>query len=367
MTDQFEAFPGTDGLGSAGAPRPQIPNEPWVTGTLDTPAGPVARVATSTGWAERIGRWRVRWGIRRMHYDVPPGIYAVGTPTAKSQVFVSANYKASFDILRSQLDGTDGWILVLDTKGINVWCAAGKGTFGTDEIIGRVFSTRLSEIVSHRRLIVPQLGGPGVAGHKVKDATGFRVVFGPVRAVDIRPFLENNLKPTPQMRKVDFPIGERVALIPFELVSNFKYAALLAVILGGLMFLESGSISIERLASLGPQVAAVPFLALLVGTVVPPALLPILPGRGFALKGVWPGLVVSVLIWHYGVETIGILGVLGLAAIAFAGITYLSMNFTGCSTYTSLSGVQKEMKSWLPTQIVGAALGLITFVISRFV
>ena len=76
---------------------------------------------------------------------------------------------------------TDAWILVLDTNGVNVWCAAGKGTFGTDELIRRIEATGLPEIVSHNRVIVPQLGGPGVAAHEVRKRSGFRVVYGPVR------------------------------------------------------------------------------------------------------------------------------------------------------------------------------------------
>jgi len=66
----------------------------------------------------------------RMSYAISPGLYAVGNPTKESDVFVSANYKLSFDVLRRELKGFNAWILVLDTKGINVWCAAGKGTFG---------------------------------------------------------------------------------------------------------------------------------------------------------------------------------------------------------------------------------------------
>ncbi|RXM20875.1 acetyl-CoA synthase subunit gamma, partial [Citrobacter sp. AAK_AS5] len=84
------------------------------------------------------GRWRVRWNIKRMDYRVAPGLYAVGEPTADSPVLVTANYKLTFDGLRSELGGVDAWMLVLDTLGVNVWCAAGKGTFSTAELARRV-------------------------------------------------------------------------------------------------------------------------------------------------------------------------------------------------------------------------------------
>ena len=84
----------------------------------------------------------------------------MGRPGPESPVFVTSNYTLSFDALRTSIKGIDGYILVLDTKGINVWCAAGKGTFGTDEVIKRVQETELAQVVSHRRLILPQLRRP---------------------------------------------------------------------------------------------------------------------------------------------------------------------------------------------------------------
>ncbi len=87
-----------------------------------------------------------------MDYAIDPGLYALGDPDRESPVLVSANYKMSFDDLRSALPGRNLWILVLDTKGINVWCAAGKGTFGTEELVKRIEASHLKEIVSHRSI-----------------------------------------------------------------------------------------------------------------------------------------------------------------------------------------------------------------------
>jgi hypothetical protein len=43
------------------------------------------------------------------------------------------------------------------------------------------------------------------------------------------------------------------------------------------------------------------------------------------------------------------------------------MNFTGTSTFTSLSGVQKEMKTAIPAQITISALGVILWIVSKFI
>ena len=47
--------------------------------------------------------------------------------------------------------------------------------------------------------------------------------------------------------------------------------------------------------------------------------------------------------------------------------SFLAMNFTGASTYTSLSGVKKEMRIAVPLQIIAAVLGIGMWIAGRFV
>jgi hypothetical protein len=47
--------------------------------------------------------------------------------------------------------------------------------------------------------------------------------------------------------------------------------------------------------------------------------------------------------------------------------SFMAMNFTGSSTYTSLSGVKKEMKLFIPIQISFASVGIILHVIGRLI
>ena len=101
-------------------------NTPWIVGEVAISGLRVPQVSTRWDQADILGSFKARWGWGRMRYAVEPGLYAVGRPTAASPVLVSANYKMSFDRLRKTLSGLDLWILVIDTKGINVWCAAGK-------------------------------------------------------------------------------------------------------------------------------------------------------------------------------------------------------------------------------------------------
>ena len=205
--------------------------QPFVVGALHTVLGPVPRVSHQLTAGDHWGTVKARWGVGRMHYTVEPGLYALGQPGEDFPVFATANYKMSFDCLRASLPGRDGWLLVLDTKGINVWCAAGKGTFGTDELVGRLRSADLEKIVSHRNVILPQLGAPGVAAHLVKKSSGFKVVYGPIRSADIPTFLDSGLKATPEMRHKTFALSERAALIPVELVAALRTAAWVLTVL----------------------------------------------------------------------------------------------------------------------------------------
>jgi hypothetical protein len=310
-----------------------------------------------------------RWGIGRMSYQVEPGLYALGAPTPESPVLVTANYKMTFDQLRRELGGLDTWLLVLDTFGVNVWCAAGKGTFGTDEVVRRVEATGLARIVSQRTLILPQLGAPGVAAHQVRQATGFRVVYGPVRACDIRAFLAAGCRATPEMRRVTFRLSERSAVVPMELVGGLRVSLAAVVVLLVLAGVGRGGYSLERVWSDGIAAVALYFVGYLAGTVVTPLLLPWIPGRAFALKGASVGgvLALAYLLWE--VKELGSrAGALGVGAwllLLPAVSSFFAMNFTGASPYTSPSGVRSEVRVALPTQALAAAVGLILWMVSH--
>jgi hypothetical protein len=298
-----------------------------------------------------------------MDYKVDPGLYCVGSPDDASPVLVTANYKMTFDRLRRELTGVDAWILVLDTDGVNVWCAAGKGTFGTEELVRRIAATQLGKVVAHRAVVVPQLGATGVAAHEVLKKSGFRVVFGPVRARDLKEFLSAGMVATEAMRTVDFPAFDRLVLTPMELVAALKPM----VIVFGILFI----LNAVGLGHYGRADFAALMGAILAGCVVTPVLLHFIPGRAFSFKGFVIGLIWAVALnaWQ------GFPGTPGFgwwkAAAYFLIIPSLSaffaMNFTGSSTYTSLSGVDREMKAALPAMLLATAAGVVLLLVNDLV
>ncbi len=326
----------------------------------------IPRVPTELSLADRLGGWEVRLSIKRMKYTVEPGIYAVGNPDGDAVVLVSANYKLSFDALRKELGGLDAWILVLDTKGINVWCAAGKGTFGTDEIVNRIGLVALDKIVNHRKIILPQLGAVGVAAHEVKKRCGFSVIYGPIRSCDIIDFIKVGMKATQQMRQVYFSLYDRLVLTPVEFVMGGKYMIFIMAVLFVLSGISAEGYSSNLAMSHGLRSVVNLFAAYLSGAVIAPLLLPWLPGKSFSFKGFSVGFIVAVALFsvkHTGsrLETIAWICLIPMVS------SFLTMNFTGASTYTSLSGVKKEMRVAVPLQIISVILGMGIWIASRFV
>ena len=340
-----------------------IAGQAFVVGVLETPVGTVPRVATVLAGRDRWGTLLVRLGFGRMRYTVEPGLYGVGAPNEDSPVLVTANYKLSFDHLRAALVGLDAWVLVLDTNGINVWCAAGKGAFGTAALCAQVAASRLAQLVRHRRLVVPQLGAPGIAAHAVKQQSGFAVVYGPVLARQLPEFLARGMQATPAMRRKTFLLAERAVLIPVELVIAGKWALLLALLLAGASGLFGPATFWENVREHGGWTLAGLGSGLLAGTVLTPLLLPMLPGRAFSLKGGVAGLLAALIFlapFFSRSEGEGsALAALAWLLIISAVSSFFGMEFTGASTYTSLSGVKKEMRIAVPLQAAAGICGML--------
>lgn len=338
----------------------------FLKGDIQTAQAVIPRVATSITFKDFMGAVMVRWGINRDNYRVKPGIYAVGNPGPESDVFVTSNYKLTFDNVRKNLTGIDGWILVLDTKGVNVWCAAGKGTFGTKELINRINLVSLEDIVSHKRIILPQLGATGVAAHKIKEATGFNVQYGPVRAADIRKFVESGYRADKVMRKVTFSFADRIKLIPNDFMYGKYYLLGAIAVLVLISGLSRQGLSFKDFSSYGAPAIVRTFFAYFAGIVITPMFLPYIPGRHFSLKGFFAGSLIFLILMLFKspgkfVES------LSWFFIITAISSFLAMNFTGSSTFTSLSGVKKEMKISVPFQIGFVFVGLVLQIVVKFI
>jgi hypothetical protein len=318
----------------------------------------VESVSSEITLADHWDHFLARMGVNRMSHIIQPGLYALGHPSPDSPVFVTANYTLSFDALRSSLQNLDSYIMVLDTEGVNVWCAAGWGTFGTSEVVERIAATSLGMVVRHRKLMLPQLSASGVSAFEVKRLSGFTIEFGPIMASDIPEFM-NKHKVTSEMRKVRFNLKDRLVLIPVEIK-----AILLPMIIAALIFYFLGGIL---------SMAAL-LVSLFAGIALFPALLPWIPTKDFSSKGLLLGISVALpftlsifvnsqtsILWMKLMQA-------SIPLLMMAPVTsYLALNFTGSTPFTSRSGVKREIFKYIPFLAIifgaGIALNLITFLI----
>ncbi len=370
----FIMAPSSDEVCCGSPPGPQSsPDEKpgyvlqsFVDSFFDTPIGPVPRVKTSLERSDIRGTISARLGLGRDQYKIAPGLYAVGEPDPDSPVLVTANYKLSFDALRRELTSFDGWILVVDTRGINVWCAAGKDLFSTAEVVYRVVQSRLNAVVRHNKIILPQLAATGVSAVSVKKKSGFDVLWGPIQAGDIQQFVAEGCKAGQQMRRVTFTLPERVVLVPVELSHLPKPTAWVLLAVFMLSGIGTDFFSFSTAWSRGLIALAAYVAGILGGAVAAPILLPWIPGRAFAVKGALTGIAVGLAVVMVFKNNLGWLEATALLLFTTAISSYLSMNFTGSTPYTSPSGVEKEMRRAIPLQATVALIAVVAWVSAAF-
>jgi ubiquinone/menaquinone biosynthesis C-methylase UbiE/NAD-dependent dihydropyrimidine dehydrogenase PreA subunit len=149
--------------------------------------------------------------FRSIPYPTTPRLIRVGNPGRTSPVLVTSNYDLTVRRVCRALGGMDGYLLVAPAAGVDVWCAAGGGRFTVDSIISILKTSRIAELVDHRRLILPQLCANGINLVEVSRRTGWGAVFGPADAADIPAYLQQRDR-SERMMRVTFTVRERLEM-----------------------------------------------------------------------------------------------------------------------------------------------------------
>lgn len=170
--------------------------------------------------------------LRMFPHRAATGLLRLGAPGADSPVLVTGNYTLTVRRLREALRGQDAWLLCANSKGINVWCAAGGGHLTHHDIISVVRTSKIAERVDHRELILPQLCATGVERRKITEATGWSTRWGPARLEDLAPFLRRGRRVVKKERFMTFPLWERMEMAWTWAAPLFVVAALVAWLMG---------------------------------------------------------------------------------------------------------------------------------------
>jgi NAD-dependent dihydropyrimidine dehydrogenase PreA subunit len=152
------------------------------------------------------------------------GLISIGNPDRSSPVFLTGNYMLTLLRVKRAIRG-NAYLLVANSRGINVWCAATGGHLTDHDVISVLKTSGIEKLVDHRDVILPQLAGTGVDATTVKKKAGWKIIWGPVYAKDIPSFVKNKLQKTPEMREVRFPLIQRIEMavawaFPISLIST---------------------------------------------------------------------------------------------------------------------------------------------------
>ncbi len=150
--------------------------------------------------------------LRFLPLPAKTGLIRLGNPDRNSPVLLTVNYLLTLARVKRALEGVDAFLLVANSKGINVWCAATGGHLTGHEVISALKTTHIAQMVAHRNVILPQLAATGVEAAMVKERSGWRIIWGPVYAADIPAFLRNDCRKTLAMRQAEFPWKQRLEM-----------------------------------------------------------------------------------------------------------------------------------------------------------
>lgn len=167
--------------------------------------------------------------FRFFPFPTRTGLRLVGNPGPEAPVFLTCNFDLTVRRVLRALEGLDCYLLVANSKGINVWCAAGGGILTAHSVNSVLKSSGVAERVSHRTLTLPQLSAPGVDVRTIERQTGWRCQFGPVYAEDIPAYVAANSSKTEEMRRAGFPLGMRLEMsvmwaFPMSLLAGIPLA-----------------------------------------------------------------------------------------------------------------------------------------------
>lgn len=164
--------------------------------------------------------------LRVMPFPCQTGLIKIGNPGREAPVLLTGNYRLTVARVKRAIKGLDAYLLVANSRGINVWCAATGGLLTNHDVISVLKTSEIEEHVDHRQLILPQLAATGIEGRVVRQRTGWQVVWGPVEADDVVQFVHEKMLKSPRMRTVCFPWMRRVEMavawaFPISLLTLF--------------------------------------------------------------------------------------------------------------------------------------------------
>ncbi len=307
-------------------------------------------------WLDYIKVFICWFDAFKQTYAIEPGLYYTGEQyNRQTPLLVTANYFLSVFLVVRRIRNFNARLLVIDTDGINVWCSAGKEKFSNEEITKQLDRYDRSLLTDDKRvsLILPKLSLAGVRLRELRKAR-IRPVIGPVYAKDLPQYLSQ-----PPFKDCD---EDRVV---FGLQSRlFTWLPGLVQVLGysfGIVFLFW---IVEQIWKFPVPLGIIAITAILAGAY--PILFPWIPGRRFAVKGLWLAAFTSLIICILTATGKLVFADLPMTLLfTFGTAVFYGLSYTGNSAVSNYSRVRKEIARFLPLYAFLYAGSLAAFIVTE--
>ena len=167
------------------------------------------------------------------------GLIKIGNPDRNSPVFLTGNYHLTVMRVKRTLRDLNAYLIVANSKGVNVWCAAAGGLLSHHDVISVLKTSGIERLVDHRQVVLPQLAAPGVEAGQIRKKTGWQVVWGPIYAKDIPEYVHNRFIKTPSMSQVEFAWRQRIESAVFWAFPMSVLALPLILLFNSQVFLKT--------------------------------------------------------------------------------------------------------------------------------
>jgi len=188
--------------------------------------------------------------LRLLPHRARTGLISIGAAGPDDPVLATCNFTLTVRRLRDVLEGRRAWVLVCDSRGINVWCAAGGGHLTHHDVIAAIRTSGVQDLVSHRTLVLPQLAATGVERKTIQETTGWTCKWGPARLEDLPAFLDRDLRVSKPERRMRSPLWERLEMAAMWFLSMAPIVGIICGLLGGWRIgLLTGGLVVSLVAS----------------------------------------------------------------------------------------------------------------------
>lgn len=286
-------------------------------------------------------------------YAVEPGLYYTGEVyDSDTPLLVTSNYGLTVFLVVRQIGTRNVRLLVVDTDGINVWCAAGKGAFSNAAILAQVnrYPRGLLTDTKWLKMVLPKFGFAGVDLRSLRNEK-IRPLIGPLYAKDLPAYLAKTPLEDRETDRAVFGLQSRLFSWLPGLVQYMSYSFAIILIF---LFVQ---LFWGRPAPWG----LVTITAILATAY--PVLFPWLPGQRFSVKGLWLAGGFSLCI-----AALQLMGVVSTASMvmgvvfSFATALFFSLSYTGNSAVSNYTKVRAEVARFLPVNLLLYVAALVAFI-----